>query len=154
MLKILSVLIVLSLSSSAFALTVNATHTQGFDKISVNAVQNCQYVMDPDGMDSSLIDVGLQSNPLTYNNTLLRIPVQSLPLQEGFSMTDVRGFKISYSQGVLHAQRTKSGESSANENNQMTLSVSPDLQRITSGVVQKLEGLIFKSPIAQMECQF
>lgn len=132
----------------------DAHQVSGFDKLSNTAATDCTYMVAHDGMDQNLIVIGVNSESAPYNNALIRIPVQNLPLQDGFAMTDIRGNQISYENGVLRAKRQKRGEGVANEKLYVELEVSADLTQISSARVQKLEGLIINKTLSQMECLF
>jgi hypothetical protein len=117
-------------------------------------VKDCAYlVMQQDAFNGNpaVLAVGLNSTSAPYNNFLIRIPLTQLPLKNGAVIADLRYKKVVYQDGVLTATREKTGEGSANESETVTLQVSEDLQQISIGNVEKLEGLIFKTPIAKME---
>ncbi len=144
----------LSFAAGSAAIQKNAQQVSGFDKLSNTNATDCTYLVGNDGIDQSLVVVGVNSKSAPSNNALIRIPVQNLPLQDGFTMTDIRGNQISYSNGVLRANRQKRGEGSANETLYVEMNASADLKQISSARVQKLEGLVIKSTLSQMECTF
>jgi hypothetical protein len=152
--SLLSLVSQLSFAAGYNGVHKNARQASGFDKLSGTNVTDCAYIVGNDGIDSRLVTVGVNSKSAPSNNVFLRIPQDSLPLQDGFTMTDIRGYKISYNDGILSAKRKKNGEGSANEKILVKMEISADLQQISSAQVQKLEGLIFKNILSQMECEF
>ncbi len=146
--------LILLLCSSVFAEVHSAKIVSGMDNLTHSIVSDCSFVVDVDGQDSSRFVVGLRSETSPINDILVSLPLNSLPLKNGFLTTDTRGNKISYQNGRLSSIRKKSGEGSANETISLELSVSPDLANISNAKVQRLEGFIFKSILSEMECQF
>ncbi len=134
--------------------SVLAKSVEGFDKISNTSPTDCTYVVGQDGMDSTQVIVGLNSESAPANNVILRIPAVNIPLQEGLSITDLRGNKMTYVNGVLNSVRNKTGEGSANHKIILSMVVSADLKQIQSGRTQKKIGFIFKSTESEMTCTF
>ncbi len=142
---------------SSFAFEQSTNKFWGFDKLGM--AKDCSYRVYQDFNDNRLAVISVHSNYAGGANVDLKIPVQSIPLKNGFAMTDVTGFKITYSEiqhsnGRLIGELSRSGAGLTKDKISVEFIVSSDLKNISKVTVLKQQGIALQDVYAQLECIF